>query len=88
MNPFSMVTAEAISYLASLFVFVIGLLTLLVLVTYVRDVMQTKDAIRRNFPVIGRFGYFFTTLGEFFRQYFFCARPGRVAFQQGGARLG
>ena len=71
MNPFGMFTAEAIGYLSSLFVFVIGLGALLVVVVFIRDVTQTKDAIRRNFPVIGRFRYFFTKLGEFFRQYFF-----------------
>jgi hypothetical protein len=71
MNPFSVFTAEAIGYLSSLFVFVIGVGALLVVVLFVRDVTQTKDAIRRNFPVIGRFRYFFSKLGEFFRQYFF-----------------
>ena len=29
-----------------------------------------KDAIRRNYPVIGRFRYLFSRLGEFFWQYF------------------
>ena len=71
MNPFRMFTAEAIGYLSSLFVFVIGLGALLVVVVFIRDVTQTKDAIRRNYPVIGRFRYLFTRLGEFFRQYFF-----------------
>ena len=55
MNPFSVFTAEAIGYLSSLFVFLIGVGALLVVVLFVRDVTQTKDAIRRNFPVIGRF---------------------------------
>ena len=64
MNPFGMFTAEAIGYLSSLFVFVVDLGTLLVVVVFIRDVTQTKDAIRRNFPVIGRFRYFFTKLGE------------------------
>ncbi len=32
---------------------------------------QKRHAIRRNYPLIGRFRYFFETLGEFFRQYFF-----------------
>ena len=38
---------------------------------YVADVTQTKQTVRRNYPVIGRFRYFFEHLGEFFRQYFF-----------------
>ncbi len=38
---------------------------------YFVDVNQTSHAIRRNYPVIGRFRYFFEHMGEFFRQYFF-----------------
>ena len=71
MNPFSMFTSDVLGYLSSLFVFVIGLGALFLVVLFVRDITQTKDAIRRNFPVIGRFRYFFSKLGEFFRQYFF-----------------
>ena len=44
MNPFSVFTAEAIGYLSSLFVFVIGVGALFVVVLFVRDVTQTKDA--------------------------------------------
>ena len=47
----------------------IGIITIVVL--YVADVTQTRQAIRRNYPVVGRFRYFFEHLGEFFRQYFF-----------------
>ena len=82
MNPFGMFTAEAIGYLSSLFVFVIGLGALLVVVVFIRDVTQTKDAIRRNFPVIGRFRYFFTKLGEFFRQYFFAQDREELPFNR------
>ena len=38
---------------------------------YFIDIRQTSHTVRRNFPVIGRFRYFFEHLGEFFRQYFF-----------------
>lgn len=57
--------------LSSILVFLIGLGLLAVIVIYVIDVTQTTHAIRRNFPVIGRFRYWFEHLGEFFRQYFF-----------------
>ena len=40
-------------------------------ILYVTDITQSKHAVRRNFPVIGRFRYFFEHVGEFFRQYFF-----------------
>ncbi len=57
--------------MAALFIFIIGLAMLAIIVIYIKDVTQTKHAIRRNYPVIGHFRYFFEHLGEFFRQYFF-----------------
>ncbi|WP_295804124.1 FMN-binding glutamate synthase family protein, partial [uncultured Microbulbifer sp.] len=56
---------------ALLFAFTLVLLVLYVVYMYLSDVSQTKQAIRRNFPVLGRFRYQFEHLGEFFRQYFF-----------------
>jgi glutamate synthase domain-containing protein 2 len=47
------------------------LVVLVALVVFVLDRLQTEDAIRRNYPLIGRFRHLFSTLGEFFRQYFF-----------------
>ena len=35
------------------------------------NVTETRQAIRRNYPVIGRFRDLFERLGEFCRQYFF-----------------
>ncbi|WP_108259890.1 FMN-binding glutamate synthase family protein [Mangrovicoccus ximenensis] len=35
------------------------------------DRYRSPDAVRRNYPVLGRFRTLFTKLGEFFRQYFF-----------------
>ncbi|MBT8144057.1 MAG: FMN-binding glutamate synthase family protein, partial [Gammaproteobacteria bacterium] len=39
-------------------------------------------AIRRNFPVIGRFRYLFEHLGEFFRQYFFALDREEMPFNR------
>ena len=61
----------ALGILSVLFIFVIGLILLGLLIVYIADVSQTRHAIRRNFPIIGHFRYFFEHLGEFFRQYFF-----------------
>jgi glutamate synthase domain-containing protein 2 len=60
-----------LAYLAYGFIFLIGVGFLVVIVLYCIDVTQTKHAVRRNFPVIGRFRYLFERLGEFFRQYFY-----------------
>ena len=60
-----------LSTVAALFVLTVcvGVVTLVVI--YIIDVTQTRHAIRRNYPIVGRFRYFFEHLGEFFRQYFF-----------------
>ena len=38
---------------------------------YVVDIRQRRHAIRRNYPVIGRFRYLLEHLGSFLRQYFY-----------------
>ena len=67
---------------AYLFVFVIGMGVLWVIALYIIDVSQTKHAIRRNFPVVGRFRYMFEHLGEFFRQYFFAQDREEMPFNR------
>ena len=62
---------KALEVMAALFIFSIGTIALVVFVLFVIDITQTQHAIRRNFPVIGRFRYLFEHMGEFFRQYFF-----------------
>lgn len=49
---------------------------------YIVDVRQTRHTVRRNFPVIGRFRYFFEHLGEFFRQYFFAMDREEMPFNR------
>ncbi len=60
-----------LEFSALIFAFAVGLVVLAVIYMYIADVTQTSHTIRRNYPVIGRFRYFFEHLGEFFRQYFF-----------------
>ncbi|MDH5393742.1 MAG: FMN-binding glutamate synthase family protein [Gammaproteobacteria bacterium] len=74
--------ATMLNTLAVLFIFFIGLLTLVIIVTYFFDVFQTKQAIRRNYPVIGHFRYFFEHVGTFFRQYFFSADREELPFNR------
>ena len=71
-----------IDFLGSLFLFLMGLLVLVILVLFTIDVRQTKDSVRRNYPVIGRFRGIFTTLGEFFRQYFFAMDREEMPFNR------
>ena len=69
-------------FLAGLFVFVIGLFLLVLIVLFIMDVSQTKNAIRRNYPVIGRLRYLFEHLGKFFRQYFFAMEREELPFNR------
>ncbi|MCB1736678.1 MAG: FMN-binding glutamate synthase family protein, partial [Gammaproteobacteria bacterium] len=71
-----------LEWLALLFIFTIGSLLIVVIVTYVIDRTQTKQAIRRNYPVVGRFRYLFEHLGEFFRQYFFAMDREELPFNR------
>lgn len=68
--------------LINLFLLVIGLIVLAIVVIFVIDISQTSDAIRRNYPVIGRFRNLFSTLGEFFRQYFFAMDREEMPFNR------
>ncbi|MDH3560917.1 MAG: FMN-binding glutamate synthase family protein, partial [Gammaproteobacteria bacterium] len=72
----------ALNIMATLFVFVVGLGVLAVIVIFILDVTQTKHAIRRNYPVVGHFRYFFEHLGEFFRQYFFAMDREELPFNR------
>ena len=73
---------QGLSVLGSLFIFVIGMVLLLIIIFFIIDITQTKDAVRRNYPVIGRFRHLFTTLGEFFRQYFFAMDREEMPFNR------
>lgn len=80
MNP--EFVADGLRYLSTIFVFAIGVLIALGLVLFIVDLLQTKDAVRRNYPLIGRFRYLFSILGEFFRQYFFAMDREELPFNR------
>lgn len=62
---------QVLGWLATIFIFIVGVFILFLIGVYIADVTQTKQAIRRNYPVIGHFRYYFEHVGTFFRQYFF-----------------
>ena len=49
---------------------------------YVQDVTQEKHAVLRNFPLVGHLRYFFESLGEYFRQYFFLGDRDEMPFDR------
>ncbi|MDJ0751724.1 MAG: FMN-binding glutamate synthase family protein [Woeseiaceae bacterium] len=75
-------TLSVLQFLTNLFLFVVGVGLLVVIILYVVDRTQTTHTIRRNYPVIGRFRYFFEELGEFFRQYFFALDREEMPFNR------
>ena len=89
-NPTMESVIQSLLGFADLFLSVLGLIiaaTLAILVVaiswmYFSDIGQTRQAIRRNYPVIGRFRYFFEHLGEFFRQYFFALDREELPFNR------
>ncbi|WP_380058617.1 FMN-binding glutamate synthase family protein [Falsihalocynthiibacter sp. SS001] len=73
---------KSLEVLALLFVLLIGVCALLITAMFIVDRLQKEDAIRRNYPVIGRFRHLFTQLGEFFRQYFFAMDREELPFNR------
>lgn len=71
-----------LSTLSYILVFVIGLFLAFLVVLFVIDITQTEDAVRRNYPVIGRFRSILSGLGEFFRQYFFAMDREEMPFNR------
>lgn len=73
---------RGLNLLGSLFLFIIGLIFLASVILFFVDITQTKDTVRRNYPVIGRFRSLFSKLGEFFRQYFFAQDREEMPFNR------
>ena len=77
---------KTLDLLATLFVCTIGLGVLLVLVVFVLDRMQNRDAILRNYPVIGHLRPILSELGVFLRQYFFAMDRDELPFNRAERR--
>ncbi len=80
--PSQNILMAALDLMAVLFVFSIGLIVFAIIVIFFLDISQTKSAIRRNYPVVGHFRYYFEHLGEFFRQYFFAMDREEMPFNR------
>ncbi|WP_415176340.1 FMN-binding glutamate synthase family protein [Porticoccus sp.] len=68
--------------LAVIFVLTFGLVILTLVVFYIIDITQTKHAVRRNYPIVGRFRYLFEHMGEFLRQYFYAMDREEMPFNR------
>src|SRR5829696_6607308 len=54
----------------------------LLIFVFVRDITQKKHSVLRNYPIVGRFRYFFEEMGEYFRQYFFAGDRDEMPFNR------
>ena len=82
MTALSSSVMKALDLLSTLFVFALGCGALLLLVVFVLDRRQSRDAVLRNYPVIGHMRPILSSLGEFFRQYFFAMDREELPFNR------
>ncbi len=82
METLSRFSLLGLEFLTTLFIFVVGIGALAVVLMYIADISQSRDAVRHNYPVVGRFRELFTRLGEFFRQYFFALDREEMPFNR------
>lgn len=73
---------EILGWMTTTFIAAICLFIVFLIGVYISDVTQTKQAIRRNYPIIGHFRYYFEHLGMFFRQYFFAMDREEMPFNR------
>ncbi len=75
-------THSGLNLFAIVFVSIAAALVLLIIIFFVIDITQTKDSVRRNYPVLGRFRNLLAELGTFFRQYFFALDREEMPFNR------
>ncbi|WP_373054356.1 FMN-binding glutamate synthase family protein [Thioalkalivibrio sp.] len=69
-------------FMSLLFIFVVGSTIAALVVLYIIDRTQRTQAIRHNYPVVGRLRYLLEHLGKFFRQYFFAMDREELPFNR------
>jgi len=82
MSDLQQLAQSVIQWGALLLVFALGIGALILIAIYIIDKNQTTQTIRRNYPVVGRFRYWFEHLGGFFRQYFFAMDREELPFNR------
>ena len=82
MDWLTSVTVRGLDILSTIFVLVVGFSVIAIIIMALIDSNQSKNAVRRNYPVIGRFRDLFIRLGDFFRQYFFALDREELPFNR------
>ncbi|WP_067867966.1 FMN-binding glutamate synthase family protein [Neptuniibacter marinus] len=81
-DPITNFAINFIAFVGIAFLSIFVILAVAAFVLYQIDKHQTKQTIRRNYPLIGRFRYLFEHIGEFFRQYFFAMDREEMPFNR------
>ena len=76
MTALSSSVMKALDLLSTLFVFAVGCGVLFLLVVFATDRLQSRDAILRNYPVIGHMRYILSSLGRILQAIFLCDGSG------------
>lgn len=66
----------------SFFAIIFGIILFAIIIVFIFDVTQNKNAVIRNYPVVGHLRYLLSNLGEFFRQYFFAMDREEMPFNR------
>ncbi|HET8711548.1 MAG TPA: FMN-binding glutamate synthase family protein, partial [Spongiibacteraceae bacterium] len=72
-----LINVFGVFFLAAIVVFAIACV-----VMWIQDRLQRQHAVRRNFPVLGRFRYGIENLGPYLRQYLFDTDRGLLPFNR------
>jgi hypothetical protein len=82
MTIFASTVMKTLDFLSTLVALAFFCGVVLALAVFLLDRMQNRDAILRNYPLIGHMRHIFSTLGEFFRQYFFAMDREELPFNR------
>lgn len=82
MNSIPPAVLYMLDFLTYLFIFVAGLFVFGLICLYIYDKSQKTSTLRRNYPIVAHFRYFFEHVGEFFRQYFFALDRDELPFNR------
>ncbi|MFP4616413.1 MAG: FMN-binding glutamate synthase family protein [Thiohalorhabdus sp.] len=71
-----------LGWMATVFIVVVGAVALALVIVFVRDITQNRQAIHRNFPVIGHMRSVLELLGRFFRRYLYAMDREELPFNR------
>lgn len=76
------ITIYVIEFIALLFLALVAIFLIALISTFLFDVMQNKNALQKNYPVISHLRRIFMFLGRYFRVYFFSSDREELPFNR------